>query len=490
MNGTTLIRNCAWLIAWDGARHVYLEGADVAFRGDAIIHVGADYAGAVDRVIEGSRSLVMPGLINIHSHAATEPINKGFRDEIRSPAFWHSPLYEYLYMIEVDPEGALHAVRVAMGELLLSGVTTAVHLGQLHLGVESDELYDVLAASGMRVYIGPMFRDAQWRTRDGHSVDYIWDTEGGRRDFDRAVQAIRLARSHPSGRLFGMVCPAQIDTCTPDLVRDSFAFAESENLPFQIHASQSPTEFYEMIRREGTSPVETLAKCGALGRRTILGHAIFLDHHPWLHWPTRRDLDVIADSGASVAHCPVEFLRRGMAMRTLGSYMRHGINVGIGTDTYPHNMLEEMRMAAYAARIIGETVDDVTTREVHFAATVGGANALLRNDIGRLCPGARADIVLVDLEHPAMMPAREPLRSLLYVAAERAVRDVFVDGEQVVAGGKPVHIDMEASLVAIAAVQRRGSSGLSERDWAGRVLDELSPMALPRAQIGKPVGRA
>lgn len=481
MTEITLIRNCAWVIAWDGTQHVYLRGADVAFRGDSIVHVGAGYRGEAERVVDGSRSLVMPGLVNIHTHAATEPVNKGFRDEIRSPAFWHSPLYEFLYMIHVDPQGALDAVRVAMGELLLSGVTTAVHLGQLQLGVDSDELYDVLAGTGMRVYIGPMFRDARWATHDGHSVEYVWDKEAGLRDFATAVRAVQRARAHPSGRLFGMVCPAQIDTCAPDLIRDSFDFATSEDMPFQIHLAQSPTEFHEMVRRGGMSPVASLHKFGALGRRTILGHAIFLDHHPWLHWSTRKDLDLIAECGASVAHCPVEFLRRGMSMHTLGAYIRRGINVGIGTDTYPHNMLEEMRMAVYTARIIGETVEDVCTKDILYAATIGGARALLRDDLGRLACGCRADIVMVDLEHPAMMPVREPLRSLIYVAGERAIRDVFVDGRQVVADGNLVHIDLPAALASIEELQRRGSEGTATRDWASRSLHELAPLALPVA---------
>ena len=142
-----------------------------------------------------------------------------------------------------------------------------------------------------------------------------------------------------------------------------------------------------------------------------------------------------------------------MALRTLGSYIRKGINVGIGTDTYPHNMLEELRMAAYAARIAGESVDDVTTSEVFHAATVGGARALLRDDIGRLAPGCRADIVLVDLKQRSMMPVREPLRSLIYCGAERAVRDVFVDGEQVVVEGHLAHIDLDSALAEVEAIQ-------------------------------------
>ena len=215
MAKTTVIRKARWTIVWNGKEHVYLRGADVAFSPPLITHVGRRYLGPADREIDGTDRLVMPGLINIHAHMATEPVNKGFRDETRSPSFWHSPLYEHLYMIEVAAEDALTTVQVATGELLLSGVTTGVHLGQLQLGVNSAALYDTLAATGMRVYLGPMFRDARWSTRNGHAVEYVWDVDSGRRDFEKAVVAIEKAQQHPSGRLFGMVCPGQIDTCTP-----------------------------------------------------------------------------------------------------------------------------------------------------------------------------------------------------------------------------------------------------------------------------------
>ena len=101
-----------------------------------------------------------------------------------------------------------------------------------------------------------------------------------------------------------------------------------------------------------------------------------------------------------------------------------------------------MRSAGYYARAIGETVDDLETRDLFNAATVGGARALARDDLGRIAPGARADLVLVDTRHPAMMPLREPVRSLIFVAAERAVHTVFVDGRKVVADGRCLTIDL------------------------------------------------
>ena len=172
-------------------------------------------------------------------------------------------------------------------------------------------------------------------------------------------------------------------------------------------------------------------------------------------------------------------MRRGIAMNTFGDYVRHGINLGIGTDTYPHNFLEEMRNAFTVARAVAGSVADLTTLDVFNAATIGGAHALMRDDIGRLKVGAKADLVLVDVRDPAMMPLREPLRSLLYVAADRAVRDVYVDGERVVEGGRPVNIDYQAASQAAQEAQQRSLEKIPDLDWAGRTADELAPMVLP-----------
>ena len=166
-----------------------------------------------------------------------------------------------------------------------------------------------------------------------------------------------------------------------------------------------------------------------------------------------------------------------MTLRTFGGYRRAGVNLGLGTDTYPHNFLEEMRAALSHARVIAETVDDLDTSDVFDAATIGGAKALRRDDIGRLAPGCKADLVVINLSHPSMRPVREPLRSLLYVAAERAVERVYVDGRLVVENGRVKTIDYEQASERLEAAQQRSLSRASTLDWASA--EELSPMVYP-----------
>jgi 5-methylthioadenosine/S-adenosylhomocysteine deaminase len=473
---TTVFRNCAWVVAWDNARaaHIYRRNIDMAIRDSEIVFVDRDYAGAADAEVDCTQRLVVPGLVNIHTHPTSEPLRKGITDETRSPGFWHSSLYEFLTVFNNDREGSVAAMRVALAELLMSGVTTVVDISPPFPG-----WIDTLAESGIRAVAAPMFRDARWFTRNGHQLDYAWDKKAGREGFENARRLIDLAIQHPSGRLSGMMMPAQIDTCSPELIRDAYDYAVERRLPLQIHASQSVNEFHEMFRRHGRTPIGWLHSIGALGRHTIIGHGIFLDHHPWLHWPTRGDLSLLRDTGATVAHCPTVFMRRGIAMNTFGAYARQGINLGIGTDTYPHNFLEEMRSAFTISRAVAGTVDDVTTLDVFNAATLGGARALLRDDIGAVKVGAKADLLLVDIKHPSMMPLREPLRSLLYVAADRAVRDVYVDGMRVVADGRAVNIDYQAASQALEDAQLRSVREVPRLDWANRTADQLAPLVLP-----------
>jgi 5-methylthioadenosine/S-adenosylhomocysteine deaminase len=271
----------------------------------------------------------------------------------------------------------------------------------------------------------------------------------------------------------------QIDTCSAELLRDSRDAARERGISLTVHACQSVPEVQEMIRRHGKTPVQWADEIGILGPDLILGHAIFLDRHSWIRWWTDRDLGLLAGSGTSVAHCPTPFARYGHIMEGLGDYLRAGVTVGLGTDTTPHNLLEEMRKAAVLARIAGRDINAVTTADLLHAATVGGAKALLRDDIGRIAPGKKADIVLVDLKNPHMMPARDPLRSLVYHAADRAVRHVFVDGRQVVADRSVLTMDQAGGADRLAEGQRRMMEAAPQRDYLGRSADQITPLSLP-----------
>ncbi|MBC7434394.1 MAG: amidohydrolase family protein, partial [Rubritepida sp.] len=314
---TTLIRDADLVVAWDASegRHAYLPGGSIAFRDGVLTFVGRGYDGEADEIISGKGMLVMPGLVNIHSHPTSEPMNKGLLDEIGSPGLYNSSLYEFMPIFRSDSSAIPDCVRVALSELLLSGVTTLADLSIAHPG-----WLDLLAEAGMRVCIAPMFRSARWFTKNGHVVEYEWDEAAGEKAMEEAFTLIQRAEQHPSGRLFGMACPAQIDTCAPGLLRDSRAEARSRGLSWQIHAAQSVVEFHEITRRHGFTPIQWLHEMGLLDERAVIGHGIFLDDHPSTPWHTRNDLAILADTGTTVAHCPTVFARRGITMKDFGRY--------------------------------------------------------------------------------------------------------------------------------------------------------------------------
>jgi 5-methylthioadenosine/S-adenosylhomocysteine deaminase len=477
---TTLIKQASWVLAWDprDKRHVYLTDTDVAFTDDAdggeIRFVGDGFAGEADRVIDGKGRFVMPGLVNIHSHPLSEPLNKGWTDELGSKALGMSSLYEFMPIYRPDLEGTGACTRMALAELLKSGVTTLVDLS---VGYEG--WIDILATSGMRAVAAPMYRSARWFTPNGARVEYEWDEAAGAKAMDEAMALCDRALQHPSGRLSAMVAPSQIDTCTPELIRASHELALERGLTMQIHAAQSVVEYNEIMRRHGMTAVQWLDSLGVLGPDTILGHGIFLDHYGMPHGPRTNDLERLRETGTAVAHCPTVFTRRGIAMKSLGRYLREGVRVGLGTDTYPHNMLEEIRTALYVSRLMSGDPYDLRTSDAVNAATIGGAAILKRDDIGRLAPGAKADLVIVDLEHPAMQPMRDPLKSLVYVAAERAVRDVFVDGRQVVKDGVCTTIDLEAAAAAVHEAHLRAREQVKNLHWGGKGHWDLAPPVFP-----------
>jgi 5-methylthioadenosine/S-adenosylhomocysteine deaminase len=179
--------------------------------------------------------------------------------------------------------------------------------------------------------------------------------------------------------------------------------------------------------------------------------------------------------GATVAHCPTVFARRGITLRDFGRYRRAGVNMGIGTDTYPHNMLDELRLVAYLARTQAGDPRTMDSTDLFDAATIGGAGALGRDDIGRLASGCRADLVLVDLTHPMMRPTHDPVRSLVYAAGDRAIRSVYVDGQLVVHEGKVLTIDYKAAAGALHEAQARVKANVPRLDWDHRSAEQISP---------------
>ena len=474
-----LIRNAAWAVLWDDAakRQTYGRDLDILIEGGKVARIGPHAPDAPPpddaEVVDASRVLVMPGLMNIHTHPTTEPAYRGVREDHGVPEQSMSGLFERSQSMRLDQAGQAAAMRLAYAEMLAAGVTSVVDLSR-----PFPEWLSIMAESGMRVWAGPGYAAARWGMEAPQTVTWLWDREDGRRQFEAAKQVMKEAEAHACGRISAIVFPAQIDTVEEEMLRESIAFAAETGRVFTTHISQAVVEIQEMIRRHGETPIQWASRIGLLTPRSILGHAIFVDEHSSIRWHTRTDIGLIADSGASVAHCPSPFARYGEHLQDFGKYRARGINMGFGTDCAPHNLIEEMRLAIILARNASRDLHAADIGSVFHAATAGGADAVGRHDLGRLQAGMTADLVLVDLQHPLMQPARDPLRSLVFHAAERATRRVLVAGETVWADGRPTRLDVAEAAGILAESQARMLRDARLHDYRGRDGDEISPLSL------------
>jgi cytosine/adenosine deaminase-related metal-dependent hydrolase len=474
---TTLVKNAEWAIVWDAGEkcHVYRKNIDVVFDNERITHVGPGFTGAADATVDGRGLMAMPGLVNIHSHLGHEPAYRGIREEHGVANMYMSSLYERSQAFDVsDPELRRACLEVALCEVLKSGVTTVCDISPIYEGWT-----DIVGKSGIRGFMAPGFASARWKLSDDHSLGFDWDEARGRKGLEAALALVDGLAKHPSGMLSGVVSPMQIENCSDDLLRDSLDAARERKIPFTLHVAQGVLEHLEMVKRHGTTPIRHAKDIGILTPDTIIGHAILPDTHSWIRWHTKDDIRLLAESGCSVAHCPTPFARYGILLESFGDYVRAGINMGMGTDTTPHNMLEEIRKAGTFARIASRDINNVSTGMLFHAATAAGAKALMRDDLGKLATGAKSDIVLVDLHHPDMMPARDPLRSLVFHAADRAVKDVYIAGRKVVADGKVTTLDHSGASERLAEAQQKMMALTPGRDYRKRTTDEIAPLTLP-----------
>jgi cytosine/adenosine deaminase-related metal-dependent hydrolase len=461
----TKIEQAEYVVAWNAETrsHEYRRNQDIIFDERGIIAIAPHISDGAELLIDGRHRLVIPGLINIHCHPSIQSLYRGYTEEFGNPRLFNSGRDPFRQEFVITEEAQQVAAQFTLAELIAGGVTTIVDLSHSY-----PDWLRILADSGIRACVAPMFRSARWYAETGHETLYEWNIEKGELDFEEAKLIMEDADRHPSERLFSMVAPAQVDTCTEDLLRESAQYALDTNRRLHVHASQSYAEFQGMVRRHNCTPIEWLHSLGFLSDRTILGHAVFSDEHPWLHWPTRNDLNLLATTKTSVAHCPTPFARDGTLLHDIGSYRRRNIPIGIGTDTHPHNLLEEMRWAEILGRVAAGPQHTYDTAQLFRAVTSDAAEILGRKDIGRLEKGVQADVVVIDLNHPSMAPVSDPIRSLIYSGADRAVEHVFVQGNMVCSDHRVTTIDRDAAARAITRAQSEIRADVQD-------LDKLTP---------------
>ncbi len=464
------------IIAYDGTQHRHLQNGVIVYEDNTIIHVGQIYDGPVDQTIDARGKVITPGFINTHAHLAGSPLDKSFIEDRGNPQFYMSGLFEFLparsgAMIQ---EHAHACVDFSLIELLRSGTTTIMEMGG-----QGDYVASQAGKFGLRAYIGQMYRSGRWYTPDGKRVAYDWDEAAGRDGLRQAVECIERNQGSYNDRIRGFLSPSQVDTCTEGLLQDTQRLAEQLDVPVQIHVSQSVNEFQEMLARNGTTPLAWLRDIGVLNPRVLLGHAIIIGGTSWANYPA-DDLSIIAAQGCSVAHAPWVFARRGIAMESFQRYLDAGINMTLGTDTCPQNIIQAMRWAAVISKIIDRNTEVATARDLFNTATLGGATALGRDDLGRIAPGAKADLLIFDGETLNMAPLRDPVKNLVYYAEMEDLNTVIIDGHTVVEEGRVLAADEQEITRRLQEAGEHMWPQIAESDWDGRPIDTLSPLTFPR----------
>jgi 5-methylthioadenosine/S-adenosylhomocysteine deaminase len=464
-----------WIVAFDGEGHRLLRDGVVVLEGDRIVHVGRTYNERADDTVDVRDRVLTPGLISTHAHIAGSPLDRSFIEDRGNPQFWYSGLFEMLPVRSgaQDEAAGRACVDFSMAELLRGGVTTVMEIGGL-----GEYVVERAAHYGLRIYMGLTFRSGQWLTPDGRRVAWEWDEEAGRAGLRRAVDFLERHDGAHGGLVRCYFAPAQVDTCTGELLREAKRRADEAKRPLTLHTSQSVVEFNEMLQRHGKTPVAWLEELGVLGPSTVLGHALIVGGSSWTNYPA-GDVAIMAEAGVTVAHAPWVFARRGVVMESFALYRTAGINVALGTDTNPQSVIEAMRWAAVCSKIVERNTQATTAAHVFDAATLGGAQALGREDLGRIAVGATADLVLWKASSWTMTPLRDPIKNLVYNATAEDVDRVWVGGRLVVDGGRVLAADEPRILADLQAAGDRMWPRMKQFDWAGRGADALSPPTYP-----------
>lgn len=448
------------VVVWRQGRHEVVEDAVVLIDGSSIAAVGTraevfEQVGAgADVLVDASGRLVIPGFVNTHLHVTDTPYTRGYLEDATNlsaaaKATNYGTLYRMLPAVRhaIDPEAQLIAAECAFAELARTGSTTVVELGyDYEVGGDGDigiteKIAETAMRVGLRMYSGPRYRAMHYGHTPQGGVWYKHYPSEGRKRFRDCVDFCTSWDGRFDGRLRTLLAPGQIDTCDPDLLRETRRVANAHKLPIQVHAGQSPNEYQRLITEYGMTTVQYMQHTGLLGPDMMVGHGQIMTADGNLASLKPEEVAALRDSETTVVHLPWVKARRGGVINSIHKYAEMGIRQSLGTDTFPFDMFNDMRMAATACRIVEHSVDVAKSLDIFTMATVGGADALGRPDLGRLAAGCKADVVLVRIDTFKASPLYDPFKFLVLAATGEDVDQVIVDGETIVKGGEPCNVN-------------------------------------------------
>jgi 5-methylthioadenosine/S-adenosylhomocysteine deaminase len=445
--------------AMNGDFDLFTPGA-VAVRDGLIEAVGpADEiveAYTADEVVDCGGCAVIPGLVNVHTHAPMTLL-RALADDLRLDVW----LMGYMMPVEREFVGSRFCwlgTQLACAEMIRSGTTCFADMYYYEEAVA-----DAAAQAGMRAVCAETL--LRFPSPDALSYD---------ESLERTRGFVQRWGGHPL--IVPAVGPHAPYTTTTDLLQDSAKLALEFGVPLHIHVAETGQEVEDHLAEHGTAVVPWLESHGILDAKVTAAHCVHIDE---------KEMHILLRHGVGVAHNPTSNLKLASGIAPVTRMLELGLNVGIGTDGPASNndldMWEEMRLAALLAKGVTSDPTALPARQALALATIGGARALhIGALIGSLEPGKRADVTVVDLCHLHNTPrfARDPealYAQLVYAAKGSDVRDVMCQGRWLMRGRELLTLDEQGLLDEAADVARRIDAFLIEREES--VLSKLLVIA-------------
>jgi cytosine/adenosine deaminase-related metal-dependent hydrolase len=481
----TMIRG-GWIVGFDGESHRIIRDGVVVVRGDVIEYVGQDWQGDAGREIDARQDLVIPGLINTHSHVGAHAGDRmvfdgGRRDLFRSGFLNYCTTKGANGPTIHDYEKPEAGIRFSLASILKCGATTVVDMGAELGGGSMDDGMGPMAQTagelGIRLYTSPGFSSAHHYFDQGGRHRMQWDEEAGLRGLERAVEYIRNFDGAFDGRIRGILVPLEYHTATHDLLRRTKEAARELGVGITTHCAESIVEVQDSIRETGRTPVSMLYDLGFLGPEVVLGHTLYTAGHSQIAFPYGDDLAKLAETGATVAHCPLVFARRGLFLESFQRYHDAGVNVSIGTDSYPQDILGELKFVGLMGKVAEHNQEHASTRDIFNAVTLSAARALNRPDLGRLAAGAQADVVICDFHRLRTGPFLDPIKTLIQCCDGEVVKHVMVQGRVLIEDGNLIGWDEDALLEDVRQSTDRAWDRFAEYWPESEPIAEVFPAA-------------
>ena len=369
--------------------------------------------------------VLLPGLVNAHTHAAMS-LFRGIADDMPL-ARW---LEDHIWPREAKFAAAdfvYDGTRLAAAEMLKGGITCCNDMYFF-----PDASARAFLETGMRAMLGLVVLD--------FPTPYAADPDG----YLQAGLAVRDARKHEP-RLSFALAPHAPYTVGDVAFEKIVMYAHQLDLPIETHVQETADEVAQSRERYGMTPLARLHHLGATGPGFIAIHGVHL---------AAEDIELLATHGGHVVHCPASNMKLGSGIAPIAALVAKGINIGLGTDGPASNnrldLFSEMRLAALLGKVATHDAATLPAQVVLHAATLGGAKAIgLDRTLGSLLPGKEADIVAVDLSGIGAVPCYDPVSHLVHALGRDAVTDVWVAGRRVVDSGVLTTVD-ESAIVGRA----------------------------------------